>query len=41
MKQENSPKKEQDEMQASNYSDREFRLMIIKISNNIKKDIEP
>ena len=36
----NSPKEEPDEMQASNLSDREFRVMIIRILNSMKKDIE-
>ena len=36
---ENSPK-ELDEMEASNLSDREFRVMIIRILNSMKKDIE-
>ena len=36
--QENSPE-ELDEMEASNLSNREFRVMIIKILNSMKKDI--
>ena len=38
--QENSPEKELDEMKTSNSSDREFRVMIIRILNSMKKDIE-
>ena len=38
--QENSPEEELDEMEASNLSDREFRVMIIRILNSMKKDIE-
>ena len=37
--QKNSPKEELDEMEASNLSDREFRVMITRILNNMKKDI--
>ena len=37
--QENSPGK-LDKMEASNISDREFRVMIIRILNSKKKDIE-
>ena len=37
--QDNSPK-EIDEMEASNLSDREFRIIIIRILNSRKKDIE-
>ena len=37
--QENFPE-ELDEMEVSNLSDREFRVMIIRILNSIKKDIE-
>ena len=37
--QENSPE-ELDEMEASNLSDREFRVMIIRTNNSMKKDIE-
>ena len=37
--QENSPE-ELDEMEASNLSDREFRVMIIRVLNSMKKDIE-
>ena len=36
---ENSPKEELDEMEASNLSDREFRVMIIRVLNSVKKDI--
>ena len=35
----NSPE-ELDEMEASNLSDREFRVIIIRILNNVKKDTE-
>ena len=38
--QENSPEEQLDEIEASNLSDREFRVMIIKILNSMKKDIE-
>ena len=38
--QENSPEEELDEIEARNVSDREFRLMIIKILNSMKKGIE-
>ena len=38
--QENSPEEELDEMEASNLSDREFRVTIIRILNSIQKDIE-
>ena len=34
--QENSPEEELDEMEASNFSDREFRVMIIRILNSMK-----
>ena len=37
--QENSPE-ELDEMEASNVSDKEFRVMIIRILNSMKKCIE-
>ena len=37
--QENSPE-ELDEMKASNLSNRRFRVMIIRILNGMKKDIE-
>ena len=37
--QENSPE-ELDEMEASNLSDREFRVIIIRILSNMKKDME-
>ena len=37
--QENYPE-ELDKMEASNLSDREFRVMIIRILNSMKKDIE-
>ena len=35
--QEKSPKEELDEMEASNLSDREFRVMIIRMLNSMKK----
>ena len=35
--QENSPEEELDEMEASNLSNREFRSMIIRILNSMKK----
>ena len=38
--QENSPEEELNEMEASNISDIEFRVMIIRILNNTKKDTE-
>ena len=38
--QENSPEEELDEMEASNLSDREIKVMVIRILNNMKKDIE-
>ena len=38
--QKNSPGEELDKMEVSNLSDREFRVMIIRILNNMKKDIE-
>ena len=38
--QENSLEEELDEMKASNLSDREFRVMIIRILNSMKKDME-
>ena len=38
--QENSPEEELNEMEASNLSDREFRVMIIMTRNSMKKDIE-
>ena len=37
--QENSPE-ELDEMETSNLSDREFGVMIIRLLNSMKKDIE-
>ena len=37
--QDNSPK-EIDEMEASNLSDREFRVMIVRILNSMKRDVE-
>ena len=40
MKEQETPPEELDEMEASNLSDREFRVMIIKILNSMKKDIE-
>ena len=38
--QENSPEEELNEMEASNLSNREFRVMIIRTFNSMKKDIE-
>ena len=38
--QENSPEEELNEMEASNLSDIEFRVMIIRILNSTKKDTE-
>ena len=38
--QESSPEEELDEMEASNLSDREFRVMIIRTLNSMRKDIE-
>ena len=38
--QENSLEEELDEMKASNLSDREFRVMIIRTLNSMRKDIE-
>ena len=38
--QENSPEEELDEMEASNLSGREFTVIIIRILNSMKKDIE-
>ena len=38
--QENILEEELDEMEAINLSDREFRVMIIRILNSMKKDIE-
>ena len=38
--QENSPEGELDEMEASNLSHGEFRVMIIRILNSMKKDLE-
>ena len=35
--QENSPEEELDEMEASNLSDREFRVIIIRILNSVKR----
>ena len=35
----NSPE-ERDEMEARNLSEREFRVIIIRVFNNMKKDIE-
>ena len=35
--QETSPEEELDEMEASNFSDREFRMMIIRILNSMGK----
>ena len=39
-KQKNSPEKELDERSTRNLSNREYRVMIIKILNRVKKDIE-
>ena len=39
-KQENFSEEELDEIEASNLSDREFRVMIIRTLNNMKEDIE-
>ena len=38
--QETSPEEELDEMEASNLSDRKFRVIIIRILNSMKKGIE-
>ena len=38
--QENSPEEELDESEVSILSDREFRVMIIRILNTMKKDVE-
>ena len=38
--QENSPEEKLNEMEASNLSDREFRIMIIRILHSMKKDME-
>ena len=38
--QENSPEEELDEMEPTNLSDGEFRVMITMILNSMKKDIE-
>ena len=38
--QENCPEDELDEMEASSLSDREFRVMTIRIINSMKKDTE-
>ena len=38
--QENSPEGEVDKLEASNLSDTEFRVRIIRILNSMKKDIE-
>ena len=40
MKEQENFAEELDEMEASNSSDREFRVMIIRILNSMKKDIE-
>ena len=37
---ENSPEEELDEMQASNLSDRELRVVITRIPNSMRKDIK-
>ena len=39
--QENSPKEELDEMEASNLPHTEFRVMIIRILNSMKKTYKP
>ena len=39
--QDNSPEEELAEMEASNLSHIAFRVMIISILNNMKKDMEP
>ena len=39
-KQENSPEEELNEMKASNISDKEFRGMVIRTLNSMKKDLE-
>ena len=38
---ENSPEEELNEMVASNLSDIEFRVMIIRILNSMKKELDP
>ena len=38
--QQNSPKEELDEMETSNLSYREFTVMIIRILNSMKEDME-
>ena len=38
--QEESPEKELNEMEVSNLSDTEFKVMVIRILNSMKKDIE-
>ena len=39
--QENPPKEELNEMEVSNLSDVEFKIMIVRMLNGVKKDIEP
>ena len=39
--QENFPEEELSEMEASNLSNREFRVMIVRILNNMKKTKKP
>ena len=39
-KQEKSPEKELNEMEASILSDAEFKVMVIRILNSMKKDLE-
>ena len=38
--QNNSPEEELEEMEARNLSDREFRVMILKIHNSMKNDMK-
>ena len=40
MKEQENPSEELNERKASNLSDREFRVMITRIFNSMKKDIE-
>ena len=40
IKQDNSPEKELNEMEMSNWSDIEFKAMIIKLLKTMKQDIE-
>ena len=39
-KQENSPEEELEEMEARNLSDRAFRVIIIRVLNSMKTDVE-